>query len=219
MTTPTPTQTAEHQILPPPSSRQKLSRIWIAGALALITLGGLLAWVVVANLRDTTPVIALRTDVPRGTVITAANLGTADINRNPNLQTVPATQLSTIVGKRTNIALKAGTLLPPSALSDTLLPPSGSSLIGLALSPGQLPATPLQPGDKIRLVSTPKDQDDPTATPPEVSILGEVVSSTPLTDTAKTRVDVLVSVNDSAIAAAMAATNRVALIVDSSQKK
>ncbi|MBA3019666.1 SAF domain-containing protein [Propionicimonas sp.] len=217
MTTPTPTQAAE-QILPPPASRQKRSRIWIAGALVLITLGGLLAWFVVANLRDTTPVVALRTDVPRGTVITAANLTTADINRDPNLKTVPATQLSTIVGKRTNAELKAGTLLPPAAITDTLLPPAGFSLIGLALAPGQLPATPLQPGDKIRLVSTPKDQDDPAATPPTVTILGEVVASTALTDTAKTRVDVLVSVNDSAIAAAMAATNRVALIVDSSQK-
>jgi SAF domain len=218
MTTPTPTQAAEQQILPPPASRQKRSRIWIAGALVLITLGGLLAWFVVANLRDTTPVVALRTDVPRGTVITAANLTTADINRDPNLQTVPAAQLSTIVGKRTNVDLKAGTLLPPTAITDTLLPPSGFSLIGLALAPGQLPAMPLQPGDKVRLVSTPKDQDDPSAAPPSITILGEVVSSTALTDTAKTRVDVLVSVNDSAVAAAMAATNRVALIIDSSQK-
>jgi hypothetical protein len=216
MTTPTPTQAAE-QILPP-ASRQKRSRIWIAAALVLIALGGLIAWFVVANLRDTTPVVAVRNDIPRGSIINAADLTTANINHDATLQTLPASQLAQIVGKRTNVDLKAGTLIPPAAITDTLLPPAGQSLIGLALAPGQLPATALHPGDKVRLVSTPKDQDDPTAASPAVTILGEVVTSTTLTDTTKTRVDVLVSVNDSATAAALAATNRVALIVDSSQK-
>lgn len=218
MTTHTPTQADQTEILPPPASRQKRSRIWIAAALVLITLGGLIAWFVVANLRDTTPVVAVRNDILRGSIINAADLTTTNINHDATLQTLPASQLAQIVGKRANVDLKAGTLLPPKAITDALLPPTGQSLVGLALAPGQLPATALQPGDKIRLVSTPKDQDDPTNSRPSVTILGQVVSTSSLTDTTKTRVDVLVSVNDSATAAAMAATNRVALILDSSQR-
>lgn len=218
MTVPTPVHTGEQQILPPPSSRLKRNRTWLAAGVMLIALGGIAAWFVVANLSGTTPVVAMRNDVPAGAVLTGADLTTVNIGNAASLQTVPASRLTQLVGTRTNLDLKAGTLLPPAAITDKLLPPAGQSLVGLALAPGQLPGTPLQPGDIVRLVSTPKDQDDPTSTSPSVVVVGRVVSTSPIADTTKMRVDLLVSMSDSAAAAALAATNRCAIILDSSQR-
>ena len=225
MTAPTPTragqppqQTAvgpDAQILPP--SRQKRRPIWLAAAVLLVALGSLGVWFVVSNLRDTVAVVALRNDVPRGATITAQDLTTVDINPEPALRTVPASQLAQVVGKRAAVDLAAGVLLPPAAIADTITPPAGQSVVGLALDPGQMPAIELKVGDKVRIISTPKDQDDPPTTTPVVTVTAEVVSSTPLTDTSKTRVDVLVSEQDAARVAAISATNRVALILDNGQ--
>jgi hypothetical protein len=223
MTAPTPTRAgqppqqvaADAQILPP--SRQKRRPIWLAAAVLLVALGSLGVWFVVSNLRDTVAVVALRNDVPRGATITAQDLTTVDINPEPALQTVPASQLTQVVGKRAAVDLSAGVLLPPAAIADTITPPAGQSVVGLALDPGQMPAIELRVGDKVRIISTPKDQDDPPTTTPVVTVTAEVVSSTPLADTSKTRVDVLVSEPDATKVAAISATNRVALILDNGQ--
>lgn len=225
MTAPTPTRTGrpsqpaaagpDAQILPP--SRQKRRPIWLAAAVLLVALGSLGVWFVVSNLRDTVSVVALRNDVPRGATITAQDLTTVDINPEPALRTVPASQLAQVVGKRAAVDLPAGVLLPPAAIADTITPPAGQSVVGLALDPGQMPAIELKVGDKVRIISTPKDQDDPPTTTPVVTVTAEVVSSSPLTDTSKTRVDVLVSEQDAARVAAISATNRVALILDNGQ--
>lgn len=225
MTAPTPTRTGQPpqpaaagpdaQILPP--SRHKRRPIWLAAAVLLVAVGSLGVWFVVSNLRDTVAVVALRNDVPRGATITAQDLTTVDINPEPALRTVPASQLAQVVGKRAAVDLPAGALLPPAAIADTITPPAGQSVVGLALDPGQMPAIELKVGDKVRIISTPKDQDDPPTTTPVVTVNAEVVSSTPLTDTSKTRVDVLVSEQDAARVAAISATNRVALILDNGQ--
>lgn len=225
MTAPTPTRTGQPpqpatsgpdaQILPP--SRHKRRPIWLAAAVLLVALGSLGVWFVVSNLRDTVAVVALRNDVTRGATITAQDLTTVDINPEPALRTVPASQLAQVVGKRAAVDLPAGVLLPPAAIADTITPPAGQSVVGLALDPGQMPAIELKVGDKVRIISTPKDQDDPPTTTPVVTVTAEVVSSTPLTDTSKTRVDVLVSEQDAARVAAISATNRVALILDNGQ--
>ncbi|MCA0296521.1 MAG: SAF domain-containing protein [Actinobacteria bacterium] len=226
MTAPTPTRTGQPplqqpaapdaQILPP--SRHKRRPIWLAAAVLLVALGSLGVWFVVSNLRDTVAVVALRNDVPRGTAITAQDLTTVDINPEPALRTVPASQLAQVVGKQAAVDLPAGTLLSPAGIADTITPPAGQSVVGLALDPGQMPAIELKVGDKVRIISTPKDQDDPPTTAPVVTVSAEVVSSTPLADTSKTRVDVLVSEQDAAKVAAISATNRVALILDNTHR-
>ena len=215
---PKPTPNPAEPQIPLPPARQKRNRIWLAAALVLVTLGALLTWFIVANVRDTAAVVVVRTDIARGATISAQDLTTAEINPDPNLRTVPASQLAQVVGKRAAVDLRAGTLLSAAAFADELIPPTGSSVVGLALSPGQMPAAPLQVGDKVRIISTPKDQDDPPTADPVVSITAQIVSTSQLTDTQKTQVDVLVSNSDAAAVAGIAATNRVALILDSSQR-
>jgi len=169
---------APEAAVPPP--RRKRRPVWVAAAVILVALGALMVWLVVANLRDTERVVALRHDVPRGAVITAEDLVTAEIPPDPALVAVPAEELADVVGKRAAVDLSAGGLLAPSALAETVTPGPGKSVVGLALGPGQLPVTPLRVGDKVRIISTPRDQDEPPPAAPAVRIPAVVVTTTTL---------------------------------------
>jgi hypothetical protein len=183
-----------------------------------VTLGALLAWFIVASLRDTTQVVALRHDVPRGAVISADDLVIAEILPDPALEGVPASRMAELVGKRAAVDLSAGGLLSPVALVDSVTPGPGESVVGLALGPGQLPVTPLLNGDRVRIVSTPRDQDDPPASAPAVSIPATVVTTSASDVSTAVLVDVVVSESDGALLAGLVATGRVALILDSAAR-
>jgi hypothetical protein len=186
----------------------------VAAAVVLVALGALLAWFVVANLRDTERVVALRNDVPRGAVIAAEDLVTTEVLPDPAVLVVPAARLAEVVGKRAAVDLSAGGLLVPAALVETVTPAAGESVVGLALGPGQLPVTPLQVGDRVRLISTPRDQDDPPAGEPSMSIPAVVVTTATSEVTTAVLVDVAVAEADAARLAGLVATGRVALILD-----
>lgn len=207
---------SEQPIVPPPP-RRKRRPIWVALAVVLVALGALLAWYVVANLRDTESVVALRTDVPRGAIIEVDDLTTAEIMPDPALITVPASDLSAVVGRRAAVDLHAGGLLSPASIADTIIPEPGHSVVGLALEAGQLPATTLKVGDHVRIISTPRDQDEAPTENPVVTIQAVVVSSTSPADSARTWVDVSVTTADAPHLAGLVATNRVALILDNSE--
>jgi len=186
----------------------------VAAAVILVALGALLAWYVAANLRYTERVVALRSDVPRGAVITADDLVLTEILPDPVLLAVPAAQLDEVVGQRAAVDLSAGGLLVPAALVETVIPARGESVVGLALGPGQLPVTPLRVGDRVRLISTPRDQDDPPASAPAMSIPAVVVTAATSEVTTAVLVDVVVVESDAARLAGLVATGRVALILD-----
>lgn len=223
----TTSRTAERETRPDPRTdpepvvpvpRRRRRPVWVAAAVVLVALGALVAWFVVASLRDTTQVIALRHDVPRGAVIGAEDLVIAEIPPDPVLVAVSATQLAEVAGRRAAVDLSAGGLLSPAALVDSVTPAPGESVVGLALGPGQLPVTPLLNGDRVRIVSTPRDQDDPPASVPAVSIPATVVTTSASDVTAAVLVDVVVSESDGALLAGLVATGRVALILDSAAR-
>lgn len=210
--TPSDSTAAPDSLTPPP--RRKRRPVWVAAAVILVALGALLAWYVAANLRDTERVVALRNDVSRGAVITADDLVMIDILPDPVLATVPAAQLAEVVGQRTAVELSAGGLLVPAALVKTVTPARGESVVGLALGAGQLPVTPLQMGDKVRLISTPRDQDDPPVSAPVMSVPAVVVTAATSEVTTAVLVDVVVTESDATRLAGLVATGRVALILD-----
>lgn len=210
---PTPSATPDLAKVAP---RRRRRPIWIAVAVLMVAAGSLLAWWVVGNLRDTSSVVAVQTDIPRGSLITAEDLTTAQVIPDPALITVPASDLAQVVGRRAAVDLHAGGLLSPDSTADTVTPPAGFSVVGLALEPGQLPLTELRVGDKVRIVSTPKDQDDPPAQDPALILEATIVDTTTLVDSTATQVDVQIPSSRAATLAALTATNRVALILDNS---
>lgn len=216
MTITTPVQQTPQAAPPPP--RRKRRPIWVALAVLLIALGSLITWYIVGNLRDTHSVIAMRTDVPRGATITAQDLITVEITPDPALITIPSSQLASVVGRRAAVDLHLGGLISPASISDTVLPAPGAAVVGLVLDAGQIPETALKVGDRVRIISTPKDQDDPPTMAPSITLTATVVSSTRLPDATKTQVDVTVTAGDAPRLASLMATGRVALILDNNGK-
>lgn len=190
----------------------------IAAGVVMVAVGGLGAYWWATTSSDATTVLAVRTEVPRGAVITEDDLTTAAVVPDPALQTVDASQRGTIVNQRAATDLMPGALLTPQSTTSNLMPPAGLSLVGVTVTPAQMPAQPLQPADKVRVVITP-DQDSGAAAPRQpASTPATVVSTTYSDDTGNTTVDVTVPTAQAAALAAAAATGNIALVVDSSER-
>jgi hypothetical protein len=185
----------------------------VALGVTLIALGGLAAAWLTTVVGNTQPVLVLRADVDRGTVIESGDLTVARIGVDPAVTPVPDSQRDQVIGKRAASDLPAGSLLTPGSLTDQVIPAAGESLVGVTLTRAQLPARPVRAGDVVRIVSTPRAQDDPPAGEPAV-LEAVVVGSRVLADTGQVVVDVRVPARDAADLAARAATGRVALVLD-----
>lgn len=173
-----------------------------AGAVA----GGLL-WVSATSAGE---VVMVRQDVARGAVITAQDLGTARVGVDPALSTVPAGELSSLVGKRASADLTAGTLLSSSQVSATVVPGPGDSVVGVPIAPGLMPVEPLASGDTVRLVRT---GDLPADATPAGPVEARVLRVTP-GDT-QTVVDVVVAADKAVQLAGWAGSGKIALVLDS----
>lgn len=223
MTTGTPTQVPDSER----GSSDKLTRsmvsptrarrrpMLVAVGVGLTALGGLAAAAVAMSADDTTAVVALREDVDRGEVIEQSDLTVAHITDDPALTPLPEAELDQVVGMYAANGLTAGSMLAPDAVAGELFPGTGQSIVGVAVTPAQLPATKLRPGDVVRIVGTPRDQDNPPSIAPD-AITATVVGSTTIPDQGQIVVDVTVDEADAGLLAARVATGRVAIVLDGS---
>lgn len=199
-------------IATPPRLRRRPALV--AMAVILVAVGALLAAWLATSIGNTRSVVAVRTDIARGHMIAREDLLVVDITPDPALKTVPASRIDTIIGRYARFDMAAGGLVTSTAVTDKTVPVAGQSLVGLSLTPAQLPARPLQPGDTVRIVTTPRQQDDPPTTPP-ASVPATVVDTHPVGDQGQVVVDVTVPKANAAELAATAATGRIALVLDS----
>lgn len=193
----------------------KLQRRPILAAVAIIAIatGSLLVAYLVTVAGDSRGVVAVRTDIERGSVIERANLVEARINPDPALATVPIEQIDSIVGREAAVDLHAGGLISPESVTNTVLPQTGQAIVGIALTPGQRPSNPLRAGDVVRIIFTPRPQDElPRGTPPNLA--ATVVAVRDIPDGNQVVVDVSITAGKAPQLAALAGTNRVALVLD-----
>jgi hypothetical protein len=93
-------------------------------------------------------------EVAAGSVITAADLGSASIAAS-GISDIPAQQRSKVIGLVAASALHPGMLLAATDLITNLPPPLGDVLVGLSVRPSALLASGLTPGDHVTLIATP----------------------------------------------------------------
>lgn len=202
-----------------PSSRPKKLRrrpAMVVFSVGLVLAGAVLGVGVWMASASSVEVVAARTAIERGAVISDADLSVTRVAVDPSVPVVPAAQLRGLLGKRAASDVAAGTLLSPAQVTDALPPGAGESVVGVALTTGQLPAEPLRRGDRVRLVQTPVVQGEVPAT--QVTIDAEVQSITQAADGQTTVVDLLVPSTRAAEVAARAATGRVAVVLDSRER-
>lgn len=188
----------------------------IALGLALVAVSVLASVYVASMFGQTYQVLAVKSEIARGSQITAGQLVTVDLPTGPTLlQPVAAARLDEIAGNKVATAdLQAGQLLTESSFTDELQPAAGRSIVGVALAPNQMPATgELRAGDAVRVVETPATGGEPPTEAP-FTIPATVVGTEPTTIGDQTVVDVEVTSANAAALAARAATGRVALVID-----
>lgn len=220
MTTPVETKTvngstsksAGPSLAPPPKLRRR-PMMWMLGV-ALIALGGLMAAWIATSLTNSESVLALRENVDRGEVIEESDLMAVQISGDPTIDTFLAGQEFDVIGKRAGRDLTAGSLVPPAAITNEVIPAAGESLVGVALTKAQLPSTALRSGDVVRVINTPRAQDDVGKPGEAMSIEATVVGSSILEDSGQIVVDVTVPTQEAARLATLVATGRVAVVLD-----
>lgn len=206
---------ATSQLAPPPKLRRRPGLV--AGAVAAICLGALLAaWAWTAT-TDTQNVLVARHSIERGSVIGADDLARVRLSADPALKPVPAGDLNRVVGQRAEYDIAEGAMLTPGSFSSAVVPAAGESVVGVALSSAQAPGLALQNGDHVRVVVTPAQGEDLPAGAPlvnEADVVGVHVDDS----TGQSVVDLRVPRADAAVLATRAATGNVALILDSRER-
>jgi hypothetical protein len=202
-------------LVPPPKLRRRPALI--AGAVAAICLGALLAaWAWTAT-TSTQEVLVARATIERGSVIEAKDLARVRISADPALSPVAASTFDDLVGQRAALDIAEGGLITSGSTTTQVLPADGMSVVGVALTPAQSPGLDLQTGDRVRIVVTPIPGGEPASGPPAFND-AEVVGVSLDAETGATVVDLLVPYADATVLAARVATGNVALVLDSRER-
>ena len=200
----------------PPRLRRRPALV--VASVAAICLGALLAVWAYTSASTAQEVLAVRTTVHRGEVITRADMMSARLGLDPALTPLPASALDSVVGQRAAMDLAAGSLVTAEQVTSAVVPAKGMTLVGVSLPPGLMPALALQAGDQVRIVATPGQQGDVAAGAPPPTIGAAVVGVRTVGEAGQLVVDVLVPHEQAGELAARAATGKVALVLDSRER-
>lgn len=149
----------------PPRSPRSRSTARIAIGVLVIALSALGAAVLFSSAADRVTVIGVARDVPIGQKITEEDLREVSIAGGSGLQSIPADDAATVIGRTASVQLIGGSLLNPGQLADGPSLPEGTVIAGAVLKGGQYPVG-LSIGDTVDVVET---------TSPDASGVGEPV--------------------------------------------
>lgn len=192
--------------LPPARRRVHVPTVLIG---VLLVVGCALAFGVLArDLSDARGVVVLARPVPRGTVLSEADLAVAQLPQDTGVRATPATDRQRLLGRTLLVSLPAGTALTTDLVTAGAVDIGPTSrTLGLLLEPGGYPTTSLAPGDTVSVVDTQGSG----------NVLDDravVVSFAPTIEGAATRlVSIVVDEGSAAAITAAAAQDRVRLLL------
>jgi hypothetical protein len=210
-----PPTTATDPIAPPPKLRRR--PLLVVASIAAVCLGALFGVWAYTSVSTAQEVVAVRSSVQRGELISRDDLVTVRIGVDPALSPIPASHLDGVVGQRAAMDLPAGGLVTRDSIASTVVPAQDMSVVGVALPAALLPGEPLRAGDPVRVVATPGQQGD-VDEGEQRSITATVAGIYPDADSDQTVVSVQVPYDQAAELAARAATGKVALVLDSRER-
>lgn len=202
-----------------PRKRYRPARIALGVVLMVVV--GLAALYLYRSASQSVAVVQVRSTIARGQVIGTADLTTVTIGTTPGVPTVPAEQLTGMVGKRALWDLTAGTLLSPAQVTDSPQPAKGRSQIGLQLAPGRTVPGDLAAGTQLRLIVTTPEGNPVFGGGPAANgtaFQAVLVNSGVSADGNGTLTTVDVKSGQAALVAQLAAQGRLAVVVDSSER-
>lgn len=199
-----------------PQRRWRPALFWLA--VALVAIGGLIGWRVLATVGSTAQYLAVARTVEAGATLDRADVTTVRINVDPALRPIRATGLNRVVGKHAAMRLVPGTLLTEAQLTDQTVPGPGQQLVGISLSQDRLPSHRLKPGAQVLLIITTDDSggqpQQPAAGPP-LSITATVRDVSTGARSGTVLINVEVPERDGPLVAARAAAGRIVVVLTS----
>lgn len=132
--------------------RTRRSRIWVAGAAALILVGGLLNVFLFTSAGHPDEVFVVTHNIPRGTTLSTGDLASVALASGQSSPAISTSSPSKVLGKVTTVDLPKGSLITPASIAATQPIPAGRALVGLSLKPAQRPAQSLVAGDHVEIV-------------------------------------------------------------------
>jgi hypothetical protein len=213
-TRPPSTTMAGSEVAPP--TRLRRHPAWVWGGIALITVGGTVSAAMYSSSSDDNEVLAVREAVVRGEVIGQDDLVVVRVGVDPAVATIPASELSAIVGQHAATDLPPGGLLAPGQVTAQSIPPKDYSVVGLSLTGAMVPGDQVQPGDKVRVVATTGEGGDVSTAAPE-SIEAVVVGVSPDDVTGNVLVSVQVPRENGPRLTLLATAGKASIVLDSSE--
>ncbi len=198
----------------PPRLRRRPAVLGLG--VALVAAGGLTTAWLVSTSGTTTPVVVAAAPVLRGQVLTAEQLTTAEVSGLAPASLTPAAELDSLVGQTVVVDVPVGTPVPTSAVTTDPIPTAGQAVVGILLPAGQAPTVDLLPGARVRIVATPRAQEDVPASI-GTGTAAVLVSTSVDEISGNTVANVAVPAPQAATLAALAATGRAALILDADE--
>lgn len=198
----------------PPRLRRRPAVLGLG--VALVAAGGLTAaWLVSASGTSTSVVVAAA-PILRGQVLAAEQLTTAQVSGLAQDAVTPAGQLNTLVGQTVVVDVPIGAPVPSSAVTSDPIPGTGQAVVGILLPAGQVPTVDLRPGARVRIVATPRAQEDVPASI-DSGTPAVLVSTSVDEVSGNTVANVAVSAPLAPTLASLAATGRAALVLDADE--
>jgi hypothetical protein len=190
----------------------------IALAVAMAGAGVLISAAVYQRADHQVAVVMVTRSVPAGSVIGAADLGTARVAVGGGIQVIPASQLRAVSGEIAAVALRPATLLAPADLTTAQPPGPGQVLVPAAIKPSVLPASGLSAGDQVLILATPGNQGEPSSQSGTPSLTAPVPAVVEAVNAAPDQggfdvVDLLVRSASGPAVAAQVSTGQFALVV------
>ena len=186
----------------------------VALGVVLILGLGVLGGVAYTSAGAKEPVVTVVREIPKGHVVTAADLSTVDVAGG--VVAVAGNHLASVLGETATVDLLPGTLLQRSMVSAGPSLPAGMAQVGVAVTGGQIPADGLAPGDTVEVLALPAKGAAATATAAVATTLvpkATVFSTRPdPSSTAGTLVTLKVPADAAAGIAAASGDNLVALV-------
>lgn len=217
----TTTRTPAAPMTVPRTAPRRRSVMQGALAVLLIIVGALTAGYVAQRIGTTHNYLAVARPVGAGQEITSSDLIVVRVNSAIGLRPVPADRADRIVGKHAVMALVPGSLITLDQVTDNPVPKPGFQIVGLKLKEGLVPQSRMDVGAPVVLVVVPDKLLPTTGDTPAVDLTpprtfaGTVVDVQPGNTEGDTLVNVEVSTADAPAAAALAADDRIAVVLAS----
>ncbi|MEU8544552.1 SAF domain-containing protein [Streptomyces sp. NPDC048717] len=155
-----PSETGSAPVLLPITTdapRRRRRPVVVGAGLALAAVGALVSAWMVNEAGDKVAVVATRHAIAAGESIQASDLVATEISHGAELNSLPASRASDVIGKQAASDLPAGSLVTEDSVSAESSVTKGRFVIGILAKPGQLPVQKLHTGDTVTIVHTPQD--------------------------------------------------------------